>query len=129
MKKTIFLSTAILIISFFSACNKNHEASSAEISIVEPMEFDTILQGDELHVQGSITANGTMHGYTLTVANAANDSVSLFLNTDSHADSYSFHEHWLNNVTDTTIMKVIIEATLNHEGTKTSKMVNVVCLP
>jgi hypothetical protein len=129
MKNLIFLIALAYAFTFFISCKKEVEATTADITIWEPLENDTLLNAAELHMAGTITGNGDLHGYTLSVINAATDSVVYTVGSSTHTNSYSFHEHWVNNVTDTTLMKVMIDVTLNHEGTKTSKTVNVVCLP
>lgn len=129
MKILLLLIALCFTFTFFSACKKDVEATSADITIIEPLENDTILNTMELHMAGTITGNGDLHGYTVSVINSATDSVVYSAGSTTHASSYSFHEHWVNNVTDTTIMKVTVDVVLNHEGTKTSKTVNVVCLP
>jgi hypothetical protein len=53
----------------------------------------------------------------------------LSKSASDHAETYSFHEHWINNVTDTTNVKILVEVEINHNGGKTSKEINVVCLP
>ncbi len=35
----------------------------------------------------------------------------------------------MNDVTDSTNLKVLVEVEINHDGGKTSKEINVVCLP
>jgi len=129
MKNYILVFLSLLAISIFSACHKAHEASTAEITFIEPSINDTIAFGTELHVEGTISGDGEMHSYTLNIANADNDSIYFSKSSSAHAESYAFHEHWVNNLTDTTFLKVTIEVELNHEGAKTSKTVNVVCLP
>jgi len=129
MKRYFFVSLSILVLTLSAACHKDHEASSAEITFIEPSLNDTIANAAELHVEGTISADGEMHSYTLKISNAANDSVYFTKSSSQHAESYAFHEHWVNNLTDTTLVKVTVEVELNHEGAKTSKTVNVVCLP
>jgi hypothetical protein len=129
VKKYIIFSIALVIISLTTACHKHDGANSAEITIMEPMLNDTILNGAEIHIEGTISGDGELHGYALKVSNATTDSVYFSMSSNSHASSYSFHEHWLNNLSDTTTVKVTVEADLNDEGAKSSKSVNVVCLP
>jgi len=129
MKKYIWIVIAFATFLTITACHKHEEAISAEITFVEPSTNDTILIGTELHVEGTIVGSGELHGYSISFMNVANDSVVYTVSSAAHNNSYAFHEHWMNNVSDTTIMKVTIDAMLDHDGTKTSKSVNVVCLP
>jgi hypothetical protein len=129
MKKFILIALTFASFSTFIACHKHDEATSAEITIMEPTLNDTILNGSELHVEGTIVGSGELHGYSISITNVANDSVFYTISSATHNSSYAFHEHWMNNVNDTTVMKVTIDAMLDHDGAKTSKTVNVICLP
>ena len=126
--KLLFLSLG-LVITLFSCHKHEDEATSASITFIEPSENDTIAFGSEIHVEGTISSNGELHGYTLEIVNTADNSSVFSVSSSSHASSYAFHEHWMNNVTDTVNMRVTVDVMLTHDGQKTSKSVNVVCLP
>ncbi|MGV3630215.1 MAG: hypothetical protein ACO1O6_03375 [Bacteroidota bacterium] len=115
----------------FISCEKDKEEehATATISFEEPVTGDTIASGAEMHMEGTILGTGELHGYTLSVINAANQAVLFTKTYDTHASSYNFHEHWVNNVTDTTAVKVRMDVTEDHDGNHEIKEVNVVCLP
>jgi hypothetical protein len=118
------------VIVMTTACkNDVVEASSATISFVEPSVGDTLQLGEELHAEGTVQGNGEMHGYELSFTNLANGEVLYDGVSDAHAESYAFHEHWVNNVSDTSRVEVEIIAILDHEGHTQSKKIEVVCLP
>jgi hypothetical protein len=98
-------------------------------SIVEPINNDTIAFNEEVHFEGTVSGSAEMHGYTVTFTNGTTSSVLYTKSYDIHANSYNFHEHWINNVTDTTIVKLKIDVTKDHDGNHEVKEVNVVCLP
>ena len=123
--KFVFISFSILLMS----CHKHNEATNADITLIEPMEGDTLLFGEELHAEGTIVGDGELHGYSLNMINQTTGETLLSKATSDHAETYSFHEHWVNSVTDTSNVKIIVEVELNHDGDKTSKEINVVCLP
>ena len=123
--KFIFISLTVLLIS----CHKHNEATTAEINLIEPNEGDTILFGEELHAEGTIKGDGELHGYSLNMINQTTSATLLSKSASDHAETYSFHEHWINNVTDTTNVKILVEVEINNDGGKTSKEINVVCLP
>jgi hypothetical protein len=128
MKKFIFsvltLSATVLLIT---ACKKE-ETPTATITFNEPVANDTILNGDSLHVEGTITGTGELHGYTLSITNKTSGAVLYTGTASNHSDSYAFHEHWLNNVTSTSNIEVKVEVELDHDGNKTSKTIQAVAL-
>ena len=118
---------SILLISL-NSCHKN-DAKSAVITIEEPIIGDTIAFGDSLHLEGTIAGDGKMRGYSLTFTNVSTGGILNELQSDKRAGSYSFHEHWQNNVSDTALVHLMVEVTLDHDGNKAMKDVYVVCLP
>ena len=128
MKKFIFsvltLSATVLLIT---ACKKD-ETPTATITFNEPVANDTILNGDSLHVEGTITGTGELHGYTLSITNKTSGAVLYTGTASNHSDSYAFHEHWLNNVTSTSNIEVKVEVELDHDGNKTSKTIQAVAM-
>jgi hypothetical protein len=128
MKKFIFsvltLSATVLLIT---ACKKD-ETPTATITFNEPVANDTILNGDSLHVEGTITGTGELHGYTLSITNKTSGAVLYTGTASSHSDSYTFHEHWPNKVTSTSNIEVKVEVELDHDGNKTSKTIQAVAM-
>jgi hypothetical protein len=114
MKKLLF-SLSISCALIYS-CDKPAEATTATINFIEPAVGDTIHLGE-------------LHGYTLKIENTITSEIVKTGSTSNHAKSYVFHEHWVNNVSEPSLMKVTLEVELNHDGKKTSKELNVVCLP
>lgn len=128
MKKTVFSLATFAILVSISSCHKG-DAIAATIEIMEPILHDTVPFDDSLHFEGTIVGDGTMYGYELSYTNAQTGEKYLDLSSEEKAKSYAFHEHWHNQVADTTQVIVKAIATLNHKGTKTEKLVQVVCLP
>ncbi len=119
---------AFAILFSISSCHKG-DATTATIDIMEPILGDTIAFNEELHLEGSITGNGKMYGYKLIFADAFSGNEFESMTSEEKSKSYSFHEHWINQVTDTTMVTVKVEATLNYDGMKTVKYLQVLCLP
>ncbi|MCE3294742.1 MAG: hypothetical protein K0R65_456 [Crocinitomicaceae bacterium] len=132
MKTTILIALILGAGLALISCKKDKEDetnATASINITEPGLNDTIAAGEELHVEGVISGTGELHGYVITLRNAADQAVFLTADYDSHATSYNFHEHWVNTVTDTTIVTVKVDVTEDHDGNHEVKELNVVCLP
>ena len=111
-----------------TACHK-HEDVTATINLMEPMENDTLAFGTELHMHGTIVGTGELHGYSLSLKNVSTNAILFSASNTAHQETYAFDEHWVNNVTDTTLVQVSVDVEIDHDGTKTSKLVNLVCLP
>lgn len=128
MKKiTLTLSLIVVLFTLFS-CDKN-KATSADIVIMTPNESQIFHYGDSVHIEGTIVGDGELHGYSLVYSNQETGDVLYNVSTENHAKSYVFHEHWFNNVTDTTLVKIKVEVTIDHDGSKTFKERTVTCLP
>lgn len=132
MKNIHFKVLTVLLVTFSLYSCKKEEVETpvtATISIAEPTSTDTIALNEEVHFEGTVSGSAEMHGYTVTFTNGTTSSVLYTKSYDIHSSAYNFHEHWINNVTDTTIVKLKIDVTKDHDGNHEVKEVNVVCLP
>ena len=128
MKVIYFLSFVALTLS---SCNKDEVdgATNVEIVFTEPSVNDTVFFSNQVHAEGTIVGDKSMEGYTLSLINESNGTV-LYTNTyNVQSDSYNFHEHWTNNLSDTTLVKIRVEVTKDKNGNKATKETHVVCLP
>ena len=127
MKNLLIL---FFLLSVIYGCHKHgNDATTATISFVEPNMNDTIPSNQELHIEGTVTADGEMHGYTIQVLNRLTNEVLLTRSSSKHGKSYAFHEHWQPGVFDTIQARVIVEVILNHDGLKESEFVDLLFLP
>jgi len=113
------------------SCKREHheEEVTATITWIEPGISDTLSLGEELHAEGTIVGSADLHGYELKFIDVQTQTTLYSGNATSHASSYAFHEHWVNNVIDTTNVKVEITVTLDHDGNTKSESRQVVLLP
>jgi hypothetical protein len=126
-KINYFILFSVLFIGL-TACHK-HEDVTATINLMEPMENDTLAFGTELHMHGTIVGTGELHGYSLSLKNVSTNAILFSASNTAHQETYAFDEHWVNNVTDTTVVQVSVDVTLDHNGNKGNKKVNLICLP
>jgi len=119
----------IAVATFTMLLASCHKDVTATITIVEPTSIDTIPLNNEVHFEGSVDGNAEMHGYTITFTNMSSGATLLTKTDESHAESYAFHEHWINNVTDTTTVKLSITVEKDHDGNTETKEATVLCLP
>jgi hypothetical protein len=80
-------------------------------------------------MHGTIVGTGELHGYSLSLKNVSTNAILFSASNTSHQETYAFDEHWVNNVTDTTVVQVSVDVTLDHNGNKGNKKVNLICLP
>lgn len=129
MRTIYILSLCVLA---FSSCNKDEEelgATSVDIVFTEPSVGDTVLSYNQVHAEGTIAGNGPMEGYTVSMINSGNGNVLYTNSYDVQSEGYNFHEHWTNNLSDTTLVTVQVEVTNDKNGNKTTRKIDVVCLP
>ena len=112
------------------ACKKKEEATPvATITLITPTENQIFNAGDTLHVTGAISADGDMHGYSVKIQNLTSGETVLNQDYDLHQASFVINETWKNTVTDTTQVKITIDAVLDHEGNLKTLDRIVTCYP
>lgn len=115
MKKTqtIILSlTVIAALAFtISSCDPKQNTAPV-IDIEEPLASDTILLGDSVHVEGTVTDDESLHELMVTVTNATGGTVFQSVPTVHDLKTYSFHYHVTPLSTGTHTLTVIAE---DHE--------------
>lgn len=120
-----------------SSCKKENEhddhshdtTATTVITVSSLNENDTIQSGEEVHFNGSITSTVEMHGYQLVVKNITTGLDVFTTDEHSHALTYNIHDHWTNNVSDTSEMDLKITVVNDHDGNLTTKTIRFVCLP
>ena len=114
----------------FSACKKEDSgADNVTIKFTEPQENDTVASWNQVHMEGTVTGDGTMKGYTLSAINSSTGEVLYTTTYNVKAKAYNFHEHWINNLQDTTTVIVRMDVLKDVAGNYEVKERKVVCLP
>lgn len=142
MKKHFILSAAIVLASsiVLISCKKDEEdtknnnnntppALTANISVAAPVAGTTYESGDEVHIDVTVTADFDMHGYEAYLINLTADDTLWSVDAHDHGSTYTIHEHWTNNVTEHSDMKLKVIATLDHDGSLATKEVAFHCHP
>lgn len=131
--KAIYIITIALTGLFVGACKKDKKnksgAQSVSIVFTEPSLGDSIPSWNQVHMEGTITGDGEMKGYTVSARNASTNAVLFSSTYDVKASAYNFHEHWINNLYDTTNVTIRVEVIKDGSGNLETKEMNVVCLP
>jgi hypothetical protein len=128
-KTSIFILSALFLFVVVSCHKDEHEEISATISFVEPSITDTLAFNEELHAEGTIVGSAELHGYTLSMTNITTNEELFSATASNHSPSYAFHEHWVNNVSDTSIIRINVIVILDHEGNTETKTIDLVALP
>jgi hypothetical protein len=131
MKKYLYIGLAA--ISVLQACQKDKEAETVKadpvFTFLAPAENQVYNYGDTVHIDGTITALYDMHGYNVKLYNEATQQLVLNQGYHQHATSFTVSEAWKNTVADTTILKLTIDAAIDHEGGIATKEVTLTCYP
>ena len=129
MKQIVIISIALTGL-LMGACKKDKSgAKSVQINFTEPSVGDTIPSWNQIHMEGTITGDGEMKGYSVSAVNASTNTVLFTKTYDVRAKAYNFHEHWINNLYDTTTVTVKVEVIKNDAGELETATRDVVCLP
>jgi hypothetical protein len=129
MKKITLIFSLLIALTAITSCKKKNSATTADINFTEITEGDTIAFGDTVHLEGKVVGDGELHGYKLQLIDIISAEMLLSKNSETHALSYVFDEHWVNNVTTISNLKAVVVVEINHDGDLVSKQVNFVCLP
>jgi hypothetical protein len=127
MKTKVIL--LLLSIALLGCKKESGEATSANITIYSPELNEVIAFGEEVHVEGTIVADGEIHGYKVYLRDEQGNNLYEGGQAHVHGDAFAIHEHWTNTVSVSTQVTVLVEVLLNHKGDKESKQVSITCLP
>jgi hypothetical protein len=127
MKTKVIL--LLLSIALLGCKKESGEATSATITIYSPELNEVIAFGEEVHVEGTIVADGEIHGYKVYLRDEQGNDLLNGGQDHVHGDAFAIHEHWTNTVSVSTQVTVLVEVLLNHKGDKESKQVSITCLP
>lgn len=118
--KHLFLIAGILI--FLASCKKETEEQSHEseaevvLSLVSPTENQTYQLGDTVRILGTISSTSDLHGYNLRLNHPVLNMFVINKAFHEHGTSFKVNEFWVNNVTDTTVLKLTMDVAIDHDG-------------
>ena len=129
MKKSIILIAVLFVTLISCKKEKEEEVVTATITFNTPSANDTIPFGAAVHLTGTVSGSAEMHGYTVTFTNLTTGSAVFSEVHDVHAANYALDYSWTNNVTDTSVVKLLVDVEKDHDGNMEMKEITVVCLP
>lgn len=132
LQRGLFALAALAMVVLINSCKNDEDpiVDTANISITTPAEGAMIEQGAPVHITGTITTEGELHGYEIYIRKKSDNTVVFSVDEHVHGKTLSFDEQWVNNVTTHSDMELEVVANLSHEGDVTvSKKVNFHCHP
>lgn len=129
MKANYFMLIVLIGLGFHSCKKDKNGAENVVITFTEPSLNDTIPSWNQIHMEGTITGDGEMRGYTVSAINNESNEILFTTTYDVNSSAYNFHEHWINNLYDTTAVKVRVEVQKDDAGNTEIQERIVICLP
>ena len=107
-----------------------HPVNSATITITSPAEGSQVNANQTVAITGSISAQNTLHGYTLTIRKKADSTVLFTENVHDHAATITINKTWnVGAVAAHTDLELEVVTALDHDGNTASKKVNFHAMP
>lgn len=131
--KHLFLIAGILII--LASCKKETEEQSHEsdaeviLNLVSPTDNQSYQLGDTVKILGTITSTSDLHGYNVRLNHPILNMFVINKAFHEHGTSFNVNEYWVNNVSDTTQLKLIIDVAIDHDGTLRTFEKFITCYP
>jgi len=130
---------SVILVSFIgvalAACNKHagdvdEPIPTATITITNPTDGAVYKNGDSIRIQGLAIASANMHGYEVSIKNAADTSVVYFSqHIHDHNDTLQINQAWQDTLTTATKLQVQVLVVLDHDGHTASKTASATTSP
>lgn len=132
MKKISYVLWIALLPLLLFSCKKKeggeeYEPNSAVITITQPMPDDQLPHSDTLAIRGTIVSVLDLHGYTVRIKKAADQTEVFYFEDHYHGMNKNLNVNWPCNLNENAELQLTITATLDHDGNTASKSVNFHC--
>lgn len=119
MKKTPTILTATVVLfaltTSISSCSKKAENKAPVINMLEPENNSSVTVGNEIHVEGTMTDDESLHEAAILVIKGT-DTVLASYPTVHELTTYDFHVHADATTAGSYTVKVFAE---DHDGEQT----------
>ncbi|HRO41587.1 MAG TPA: hypothetical protein PL009_02040 [Flavipsychrobacter sp.] len=124
MNKLKITGIIALCVSTLFACKKSDDApgTAATLTITQPVLNQTYDFGDTVHIHAMAAHVAPLHGSHVMILNNNNDTL-FHAHDHSHAKEISIHDMWINNLTSSQGLRVIIACPIDHDGLEVKKEV------
>ncbi len=107
-----------------SACQKKDntevQPSKVEINISSPLAGQVYRKGDSVYIKADVSYISQMHGYTITLKDAATSKV-LFEDEDHiHGDAFNISHAWYDSLSTNSNLVLDITVEIDHDGNSAS---------
>ena len=99
------------------------------LTVSNPTEAQMFNLGDTVKINGTAEHYEELHGWSLYVLNKATGDTVLTDSEQTHGTSLTIQSSWVNNVTVHSDMQLVVNVTVDHNGTTKSQVVNFHCMP
>ena len=115
----------LLSLVLLDSCKKDEaHANEATIDITSPQEGQMFHQGETVNIKATLTGKESLHGWEVVVRKKSDGAVLFEKDAHVHDLILIIDESWTNSLTDHTDLVLEVFAQLDHDGTKTSKVIN-----
>lgn len=130
--KSLLLFAALL--TTLMACKKETNPTTTSevvvnLNLVSPTENQTYQFGDTVKILGSLSSATSLHGYNIRLNHPTINMFVINQAYHEHGTVFNLNERWVNNVTDTTELKLIIDVAIDHDGTLKTFEKYITCYP
>lgn len=80
-------------------------------------------QGEVVAIKATLTSKESLHGWQVVIRKKADGTVLFDESAHVHGLTLTIDQSWTNNLTEHTDLELEVFAQLDHDGTKTSKVV------
>lgn len=100
-----------------------------EFNVDQPTMGQMYGLNDTIYIEGSLVSDHQLHGYELFIRNKTADSVVFSAHGHEDMNTIHFIKIWINDVKHHSDMELVIDAFIDHEGTKQTKVIDFHCHP
>ncbi len=118
----------LLVVFLVPACRKATTPPETAINILQPFNNQIYHTADTVYIQGNIKHYTQLHGYQIMILNQANDTL-FFENEHAHGTLLHFDKVWVNQVSATETLRVIVVCVISHDGLKVDKELRIQTRP
>lgn len=126
MKQILF--TAALLILLGSCQKKDDTApdpAQVTFQISNPAAGQTFHKGDTLFINATVNYISELHGYDLSLVNAADQSVLFEEQQHVHSDHFTISNYWVDTLSRPTDITLKLTTEIDHAGHEATKTVSI----
>ncbi len=124
--------TVIILFIAFSGCQKDNytpQPNKVKINISSLYDGQYIHNRDTVWLEGKISYISNLHGYSIVLKNKEQNKELFAYYEHTHNNEVSFKKYWINTLTDSTNLLLLITGEIDHDGNNGIKELNLVSQP